>query len=218
MRNVSSHSLDAESPETDPLPEPLRVDGDIIRFNRQAARSLQMKFCSSTDLQGIAKLMLVSDTCHQLKEASAQECALQGRDDCWQASNDTYAQRQHLCTGASPSAIRSHHCRNLSSCGAMVQAGLECARWHTIGARPFIRCPTRAMRHDHGPQWLRQEFPLPCAGWPLASSGEYPCILASGWLNRDRCRGHSELHCRSSGSLRHRCILSTLWSSQESTG
>lgn len=36
MRNVSSHSLDAlESPEQDPLPEPSRVAGDIIRFHRQ---------------------------------------------------------------------------------------------------------------------------------------------------------------------------------------
>ncbi|KAK9805964.1 hypothetical protein WJX73_009234 [Symbiochloris irregularis] len=37
MRNVSSHSLDAlESPEQDPLPEPSRVAGDIIRFHRLA--------------------------------------------------------------------------------------------------------------------------------------------------------------------------------------
>ena len=36
MRNVSSHSLDSEAPEADPLPEPSRVSGDIIRFYRFA--------------------------------------------------------------------------------------------------------------------------------------------------------------------------------------
>lgn len=46
MRNVSSHSLDLDAPDVDPLPEPSRVSGDIISFDRCTASWSLTSHCS----------------------------------------------------------------------------------------------------------------------------------------------------------------------------